>query len=241
MTYSSSHFLEDILTKRYRYFMSIMAIVVLVLSACMPAATATPTRSSSTGTPPKTGASTIPPTSGAATGAATPSAETTQSGGAAGTPTAGAQKPGLQGDIDCKGAKKGDTLSMFYQRSGGEESNLNKILKPLVDACGIVLKPLSTRDQALVQTQVTAGTPPDVAFWQLSTAKELADKLKPLDSLGGHKESYDQNFIDQGTIKGKWLGLPVKLDIKSIIWYIPAYFKAHGYTVPNTWDQLNTL
>ena len=41
--------------------------------------------------------------------------------------------------IDCKGAKSGDTISMLYQWSGVEEASLNTILKPLADACGIVL------------------------------------------------------------------------------------------------------
>ncbi len=130
---------------------------------------------------------------------------------------------------------------MSYQWSGSEEANLNKILKPLVDACGIVLKPLSTRDQAVVESQVKAGSQPDVVFWQISTARQFVDKLKSLDKLGAHKENYNPSFITQGTVNGKWLALPVKLDIKTIIWYSPAFFKAHGYTVPTTWDQLNTL
>jgi len=35
--------------------------------------------------------------------------------------------------------------------------------------------------------------------------------------------------------------LPVKADIKSIIWYSPARFEALGYTVPTTFEELNTL
>ncbi len=130
---------------------------------------------------------------------------------------------------------------MFYQWSGQEEAKINAILKPLVDACGIVLKPTATRDQAILETQVKGGTPPDIAFWQITQAVQYQNQLQTMDSLGAKKENYEQFFIDQGSVAGKWLGLPVKLDVKSIIWYSPAVFKAKNYTVPKTWAELNTL
>ncbi len=144
-------------------------------------------------------------------------------------------------NIDCKGAQKGDTVSMLYQWSGQEETRLNQILKPLADACGIAFKPESTRDQALLDTRVQAGTPPDVAFWTLAAAARYQDKLKTMDSLGANKAAYADFFVQNGTVNGKWLALPVKADIKTIIWYSPAVFKAKGYAVPKTWDELNTL
>src|SRR5258706_7387903 len=141
----------------------------------------------------------------------------------------------------CMGAKSGDEISMLYQWSGVEEENLNKVLQPLVDACGIVLKPESTRDQALLDTRVQAGTQPDIAFWNVSQLVQYKDKLKTMDELGADRNSYADFFISPGTVDGKWLGLPVKADVKTIIWYSPANFQAFGYTVPTTWDELNTL
>jgi len=139
------------------------------------------------------------------------------------------------------GAKKGDKVSMIYQWSGNEEENLNKILKPLVDACGIVIEPESTRDQSLLDTRVKAGTPPDIAFWQTTQLAQYKDKLQPMDALGAHADNYAGYWKDIGTVDGTWLGLPVKADIKTIIWYSPANFEALGYTVPTTWDELDAL
>ncbi len=232
--------------KNYWFVVSIVAIAAVVLTACAPAGTSTGTQSpATTGTAASTTGSTPAATAAATTGSTpastsagtTPTAATTQSGGAGGTPGASTGS----GNIDCMGAQKGDKLTMFYQWSGQEEARLNQILKPLVDACGINIQPTATRDQAVLETNVKSGTPPDVAFWQISTATQYKSQLVPLDTLGGHKENYDQSFINQGSVGGKWLGLPVKLDIKTIIWYSPAYFQAHNYTVPTTWDQLNTL
>ncbi len=148
---------------------------------------------------------------------------------------------GGTGNIDCMGAKSGDEISMLYQWSGVEETNLNTVLQPLVDSCGIVLKPESTRDQALLDTRVKAGTPPDVAFWNVSQLVQYKDQLKAMDTLGANRDSYADFFITPGTIDGKWLGLPVKADVKTIIWYSPANFTALGYTVPTTWDELDAL
>lgn len=153
-----------------------------------------------------------------------------------------AQPPAApSGEIDCKGAPSGAEITMLYQWSGQEEAKLNEILKPLVDACGFVLKPESTRDQALLDTKVQAGTPPDIAFWNVTQLVQYQDKLIPMDQLGADKANYAPFFTDPGTINGKWLGLPVKADIKTIIWYSPVVFEAKGYTVPTTWDELDAL
>jgi alpha-glucoside transport system substrate-binding protein len=147
----------------------------------------------------------------------------------------------VAGEIDCKGAQPGDEVSMLYQWSGVEEEALNQVLQPLLDACGIVLKPESTRDQALLDTRVQAGTPPDVAFWQVAQLVQYQDQLQPMDALGADAASYDDFFIAPMTIDGKWLGLPIKADVKSIIWYSPANFEALGYEVPTTWEELDAL
>ncbi len=141
----------------------------------------------------------------------------------------------------CMDAQPGDEVSMLYQWSGQEEERLNQILQPLVDTCGIVLAPESTRDQALLDTRVQAGTPPDIAFWQVTQLVQYQNQLKTMDSLGANRDNYSDFFIEPMTIDGKWLGLPVKADIKSIIWYSPANFEALGYSVPSTWDELDAL
>ena len=141
----------------------------------------------------------------------------------------------------CMGAASGDEITMLYQWAGQEEERLNQILKPLVDACGLVLKPESTRDQALLDTRVQAGTPPDVAFWNVTQLTQYQDKLKDMASLGASQDAYITGATGPGVIGGKWLGLPVKSDIKTIVWYSPVNFQAAGYTVPTSWDELVAL
>lgn len=79
-------------------------------------------------------------------------------------------------------------------------------------------------------------------FWpDLSPLKLYADKLLPLDTVSADQTNYAGYWVTMGTVGGKWLAIPVKTDIKSIIWYSPTQFKALGYTVPTTWADLQTL
>ena len=144
-------------------------------------------------------------------------------------------------EIDCMGAAAGDEISMLYQWSGTEEENLNKILAPFVEACGVVINAESSRDQALLDTRVQAGTPPDITFWNVTQLTQYEDKLVSMTDLGANADNYADYWKTIGTVNGKWLGLPVKADPKTLIWYSPANFTAAGYTIPTTWEELNTL
>ncbi|NLE84362.1 MAG: carbohydrate ABC transporter substrate-binding protein [Chloroflexi bacterium] len=145
------------------------------------------------------------------------------------------------GDFDCTGVTAGDSVSMLYQWSGEEEAKLTAILQPWMEACGVTVNPESTRDQALLDTRVQAGTPPDVAFWNVPQLTQYKDQLVDMNTLGANAANYAGYWGDIGTIDGTWLGLPVKADPKTLIWYSPANFDAAGYTVPSTWAELDAL
>jgi alpha-glucoside transport system substrate-binding protein len=198
--------------KHVRYLLLVVVILALALSGCQSAETPAPT---------------VAPTP-VPTKAPVP------------TDTPVPAKPAVA-EIDCTGVAAGDKVTMLYQWSGQEEEMLNEILRPLVDACGIVLAPESTRDQALLDTRVGAGTPPDVTFWTSSALDRYGDQLVAIDQAGGDAANYAGFWKDIGTRSGKWVGLMVKADIKSIIWYSPAMFEAYGYEVPGTWAELDAL
>lgn len=187
-------------------------IVALVVIAMLAAACATPTATQA----PTQAATTVAPT------VAPTEAPTTV--------------PAICGD-----AKPGDTLTVMYQWTGAEEENINKIFKPLVDQCGIKIVAESTRDAGVLDTRVKS-TPPDILFWPTTAPLTLySDKLVDLSTDGATTANYSQFWIDLGSKDSKLFAIPVKVDIKSIIWYSPARFTALGYTVPTTFDELNTL
>ena len=142
--------------------------------------------------------------------------------------------------IDCMGAE-GAEVTVLYQWSGAEEEKFNAVVKPLVDACGINIVAQSTRDDAVLDTKAKSA-PPDVLFWPKTSPMLLyTDLLKDLDAVGADAANYANYWKDMGTTGGRWLAIPVKADIKTIIWYSPAAFELFGYSVPTTWAELEDL
>ena len=152
-----------------------------------------------------------------------------------------ATEPPMAEGIDCMDAQAGDTLSVMYQWSGAEEEKINAIFQPFVDACGVQITAESTRDTAVLDTRVQSS-PPDVLFWPSTAPLGLyADRLQDLTAVGAHQENYASYWIDIGSADGSWLAVPIKADIKTIIWYSPAQFDAFGYQVPTSFEELDAL
>ena len=144
--------------------------------------------------------------------------------------------------IDCHGASAGDEITVLYQWAGVEEESFNRIVAPLVEACGISISPESSRDQALVDTRVQAGTPWDILIWPTTgPAAQYTDQMAALGDAGASTNNYESYWVNLGTIGGRWLAAPVKADTKSIIWYSPIAFEAFGYEIPQTFEELDAL
>ena len=156
-------------------------------------------------------------------------------------PPAETQPPVVAPAIDCMGAAAGDELTVMYQWSGAEEEKINAIFKPFVDACGVSIVAESTRDAAVLDTRVKSDAP-DLLFWPTTAPLTLyTDQLQDLGQLGASAANYAGFWVELGSVSGRWLALPVKADIKSIIWYSPVQFEAFGYTVPTTFAELDAL
>lgn len=144
--------------------------------------------------------------------------------------------------IDCMGASPGEVVSVLYQWSGAEEEKFSQAVQPVVEACGLVLAPESSRDQALLDTRVQAGNPWDIVIWpSTGPLSTYTDQLVPLADAGATAANYEDFWLQLGAAGGAWFAVPVKADIKSIIWYNPLAFEAAGYRVPTTFDQLEAL
>ncbi|MGB2963935.1 MAG: ABC transporter substrate-binding protein [Anaerolineales bacterium] len=144
--------------------------------------------------------------------------------------------------IDCMGGE-GSEISLLGVWAGDEEARLIEIFQPLIDACDITFTYEGTRDlAAILSTRVEGGTPPDATMMPgIGSLTTYKDDLIPLDQLDANLENYSQSWLDLGTVDGEVLGVFVKSDIKSIVWYSPLVFEAEGYAVPTTWDEFVAL
>ena len=54
-------------------------------------------------------------------------------------------------------------------------------------------------------------------------------------------ENWDEDYQVYGQYDGVQYGVPVKTDLKSLVWYVPSAFEAAGYEVPTTFDEFTAL
>lgn len=96
-----------------------------------------------------------------------------------------------------------------------------------------------------LEADVTGPNPPDlVVVPQPGSLRELADDFVDLgDYVKPHKlrRDYGDYLIDQVTVDGSVVGVPVKGALKSIVWYQPDEFAFHGYAIPQTFAELLAL
>ena len=139
----------------------------------------------------------------------------------------------------------GGHLTMLVAWSGDQLKSFSEaVVVPFERQTGIAVDLESTR--ALTQ-QVDAdlrqGDPPDVAALPSIGAISQyarAQLLYPLDGVAG-AGGFRPPWSSLARSGARVYAVPVKVDVKSLLWYDPAAFRAAGYAVPATWPQLLAL
>jgi alpha-glucoside transport system substrate-binding protein len=144
---------------------------------------------------------------------------------------------------------QGDCVITFLTVWSGEDElpNWENMVKPFTEKTGCTIEAESTRDlNAVLTTRVEAGNPPDItAAPSNSTLRTfIADgDVVPLDFLDMDRmqKQFGDVWLNLGTVDGKLYSVFPRAAIKSLVWYSPPAFKAAGYEVPKTWDELIAL
>lgn len=149
---------------------------------------------------------------------------------------------------------KGQTLTIFGPWRGEDQALFESVLNYFREATGADVKYSSSENyeqQIVIDTQ--AGSPPNIAILpQPGLIADLAAKgaLVPLsaDTKKWLLDNYaaGQSWVDLSTYKGKdgkeaIYAFPYKIDVKSLIWYVPENFEDAGYKVPKTMEELKAL
>jgi alpha-glucoside transport system substrate-binding protein len=97
-----------------------------------------------------------------------------------------------------------------------------------------------------VLARVRAGHPPDLAVVpQPGLLKQLIATGRAVVAPAATEANVDRFFSRDwkayGTVGGKFYAAPMDASVKSLVWYSPKEFAAHGYQVPTTLDELKTL
>ena len=93
--------------------------------------------------------------------------------------------------------------------------------------------------------RITGPEPPDVIISpQPATLLELAPFLVDLGEFVNEsslRRDFGDYLIDLASADDAVLGAPIKVDLKSLVWYKPEMFAAKGYAIPQTFTELVAL
>lgn len=145
----------------------------------------------------------------------------------------------------------GDVVDALGPWRDGEADRFADVLEPLQAATGIDVQYVGSADfvQDLRQRVAEGANPPDIAVVpQLGLIEELIDdgELEPLED-GARRLVLESLGIDDATEdaaagEGEELyAVPFRLTVKSLVWYRPEVFAEHGWEIPETLDELETL
>ncbi|MEZ5886413.1 MAG: ABC transporter substrate-binding protein [Paracoccaceae bacterium] len=148
----------------------------------------------------------------------------------------------------------GQSLTIFGPWRGEDQVLVESMLAYFTAATGVKVNYSSSENyeqQIVIDTQ--AGSPPDIAVLpQPGLIADLASKglLAPLgdETTAWLRDNYaaGDSWVGLGTYKGKdgtpaLYAFPYKIDVKSLVWYVPENFEDAGYEVPQTMEELKAL
>ena len=145
-------------------------------------------------------------------------------------------------------------VTVFGPWLGPDQENVEAVLKAFADKTGYDVRYTgsdSFEQQIVVDAE--AGSAPNIAvFPQPGLAADMARRgfLTPLPegTADWVRENYaaGQSWVDLGTYAGPdgkkdLYGFFYKVDVKSLVWYVPENFEDAGYEVPQTMEELKAL
>ncbi len=150
---------------------------------------------------------------------------------------------------DAAGADSGE-VTILHAFTGEEDTaGLNAIIAAFNEEYPDieVLQEGSNDFESLARTRIGAGNAPDIIlhpqpglledFYNQGVVQPIGDVVDveqlESDAVGG--------LLDLVTFDDQLYGVPMRLSVKSLVWYNPATFEAGGYEVPETWDEMMAL
>ena len=162
--------------------------------------------------------------------------------------TSGCLSSGSSSTSSSSGGTAKKTVSIMFGFGGDQTQGFKDSLDPWAKTNGITIKYIpATSFDTLIRSSVAGNNAPDIAlFPQPGLLKDIQKqgKLQPLDNIldmAKLQSSIVPGFLDAATVGGKHYGVPLSMNIKSLVFYNKPAFTAAGYKIPTTIDELLAL
>ena len=142
----------------------------------------------------------------------------------------------------------GGTVTILGAFGGDEERLFNESVADFEEETGITVEYTSTNDlPTLIRSRVQGNNPPDIAlFPQPGLVLDLAEQgaIVPLEDtidLEAIQETVIPGLLESATFEDQVYGVPMRMAVKSLVWYPVPEFEDAGYEVPTTSTELAEL
>jgi alpha-glucoside transport system substrate-binding protein len=133
------------------------------------------------------------------------------------------------------------------ERDESEAGSIQAILGAWGDENGVAVTYIGDADwESNINTQVEGGNPPDISIFPqpgklAGFARDGVLVALNDEAASATAANWSEAWTTFGNVDGTQFGVPVKSDLKSLVWYQPAAFEAAGYSVPTTFDEFTGL
>lgn len=144
------------------------------------------------------------------------------------------------------GTKDGDGLVTVFGAFGGDEAAaFRDSLKKFEEESGITVEYNNSQDfTTLIQARVRSGDTPDIAIFPqpgglIETVK--GGHVQPIDTYLDFDEinsTLIPGFLDSTRVNGRYFGAPMRMAVKSIVWY-PESYEATG--LPTSFESVQEM
>ena len=148
----------------------------------------------------------------------------------------------------------GEVVTITGPWEGRDEELVNMVLSCFESATGADVQYSGSGEfEQLIVTSIRAGNAPNVAiFPQPGLAADMAAE-GGLDALGPDLAAWmtdnygaGSSWVDLGTYADEngadqFYAFAYKVDVKSLVWYVPEAFEDNGYEIPGTMEELVAL
>ena len=148
----------------------------------------------------------------------------------------------------------GEQVTVFGPWLGPDQENAEAVLAEFANLTGADVRYVGSDSfEQQIRVDAEAGSAPNIAvFPQPGLAADMARDgfLTPLadGTADWVRANYaaGQSWVDLGTYAGAdgsdaLYGFFYKIDVKSLVWYVPENFEDAGYEIPNTMEDLKAL
>lgn len=142
------------------------------------------------------------------------------------------------------------TLTIVHPFTGDDDAAM---MRAMIAAFGaihpdVIVREEGSRDpESLARSLTSDGTPPDIIVLpHRAPLRGLAEDgvIRPLDEVidvGRLEREVVRRSLDIGRLDGALFAVPVRLSVKSLVWYQPRVFDAKGFAIPETWADMIAL